>query len=172
VSANLFSPINVGTPKKNANGAQVASGTLSLKDGKFSKLAITPVQTLTLMKKGSYTVSECYVPEGQRMVQVSAEPPAESGTDAWAWADGVTDFKLKDSASKTYDVRGAFAKVRSGREDRMVATYDASAPISGLSRDENRPTDVYLAFIVPTGTQLTSLDFKGQAIQQFQLAVQ
>ncbi len=54
----------------------------------------------------------------------------------------------------------------------MVASYDAAAPISGLSRDENRPTDVYLAFHVPAGTQVAALDFKGQALQQFQLAVQ
>jgi hypothetical protein len=170
VSAQLFSPINTGTPEKNANNVQVASGTLSLKDGKFSKLEITPVQTLTLMKQGSYTVSELFVPEGQRMVQVSAEPPADSGADAWAWADQFDAFKLKDDKGQAYSARGAFARVRTGREDRMVAVYDANNPITGVSRDENRPIDVYLAFLIPAGTNVKSLYFNNAPIQTFALS--
>lgn len=171
LSALLFSSINTGTAEKNANGLQVPSGTLSLKEAKFSKLAITPTQTLTLMKQGSYTVSELYAPAGQKVVQVQAEPPA-GGADAWGWADVVTEFSLKDSTGKVYKPNGAFAKVRTGREDRMVAAYDASAPISGVSRDESRPTEVYIAFVVPSGTTITSVDFKSTPMQTLQIAVQ
>jgi hypothetical protein len=162
VSKQIFSPINTGTPDKDVKNAQVPSGTLSLQSGQFTQLDINTTQTLTLLKQGSYATSELFEPTGMKLVQVKGTPPPEGG-DPWAWGT-LRNFALLDAAGKTYAPAGAWAKVKRDQSDRMVARYNASAAPQDISAEEGRPTDVWIAFLVPSGTHLKEVKFSGKTL--------
>ena len=162
--ARLFSAVNVGTGEANVNNAQIASGTVSLKEGKLSKFEIDPTQTLALLRQGANAVDGLYIPAGSKLVQVAATP---TGGEPWAWADAVTDFEVKDASGKAYKPNGAFARVKAENSERMVAAYDSAAPISGVGSKEGQPTEVYLAFVVPAAAEVKELSFKGKPGHQF-----
>ena len=100
VSEKLFTPINVGTPDANANNAQIKSGTISLKDKKFTKIKIEPTESIAMMAKGDFALDDLFVPDKFKMVQITAPP--EEGGDAWAWADNMAKFTLVDANNKAY----------------------------------------------------------------------
>ena len=164
VSDKLFTAINVGIPDATANSVQLKSGTCSLKDQKFTKLSIEPVDSVRLLAQGSFGRDTFFITPGQRMVQVAASPPAEGG-DAWAWANNIQKFALLDANGKSYKPAGGWAKVKQQQADRMVASYDYAGGSPVINQSEGRPTDVWIAFLVPQGTQLRTLMYEGKALQ-------
>ena len=171
VGKQLFSPINTGTPDKDVKNAQIQSGTLSMQSRQFTQLDINTTQTLALLSQGANVVSELFEPPGMKMVQVYGTPPAEAG-DPWAWGT-LKNYQLVDAAGKTYAPAGAWAKVKKDQADRMVAKFNAaSAPgdVSGSGND-GRPTDVWIAFLVPSGTHLKEFKVNGKTAAQVDQAV-
>ena len=171
INKRLFSPINVGTPDKDVKGQTIQSGTLSMQSAQFTELNITPVQSLQVLRQGSYATEELFEPAGMKLVQVSGTPPPEGG-DPWAWAQ-LQNWALVDAGGKTYTPAGAWAKVRQEQADRMIAVYNANGappPISGGG--DGRPTDVWIAFLVPSGAHLKQLSFNAKPVAQMEQAVQ
>ncbi len=167
MSDQLFTPINVGTADKTANDVQLKSGTCSFRDQKFTKLSIDPVDSIRMLSAGSFGIQTLFVPPGQAMVQVSARPPAEG--DAWAWANDLQKFALVDAHKKTYRPAGAWAKVMQEAAERLAASYDASGATPSINQSQGRPTDVWIAFLVPAGTQLRDLSYGGKPIKAVNL---
>jgi len=172
ISDKLFSNVNVGTPDANAPNVQMKSGTATLKDKKFSKLRIEPVESIRIMSQGSFGIGSFYVPDKHRMVQVSGQPPAEGG-EGWAWADNIQKFSLTAGSGEIYRPAGAWAKVKQQGADRMAASYDSSGASVDVphSGGEGRPTDVWIAFIVPEGMQLKQLMYDNKPIRDVNLTV-
>ncbi len=162
-SDKLFTPINVETPERQTP-VLISSGSGSLKDRAFDTLTIEPVDPIGRLRMGEQTVERMHVPAGMVMLQLSGAPPAGQGDDAWAWANRLGEFSVIDSAGKRYPAHGGWAKVRQGAQEKMVAAYSADAPITQVPTGEGRPTDIVLAFLVPSGVRITESRFGDQAI--------
>ena len=163
ISNKLFSPINTGTPDKDVRNAQTQSGTLSMVNHQLSQLDINPTQSLTVLKQGGYTVDDLYVPGNQKLVQIMGAPPAEGG-DPWAWA-ALSKWQLIDVNGKTFKPAGAWARVSKENAERMVAVYNATDPVGDIANTDGRPIDVWVAFLVPTGTQLKEVKFNDKLVK-------
>jgi len=164
VSAKVFSPIDSGASDPVIKNGQTTSGIVSVQDRKLSKLTINATEALGRMAKSPYALDELFAPAGHAIVQIKGTPPPAGGT-GWEWAETAGQFALKDGGGKTFKCNGAFAKVRKGTQDMMAAVYDAAAPISSMDKEEGRPTDGWLVFVVPSGTEIKELTYKGAAVQ-------
>lgn len=161
MSSRLFTDINLGSLDEGQE-LTFASGSAVLKDRKLTKLTVNATQTLQLLKQGDYPAGEFFVPPGMKMVQVVGKP---AGNEPWGWADKLGQFELVDATGNKHKPRGAWAKIKGAQgSDRLVARYDAEADISDIAREEGRPTEVYVAFNVPEGTQLKELTFEGKKV--------
>ena len=168
----LFTRIATGSAQKDLRDATIASGTLSMQSGQFTKLDINTTQTLQILGRGSGATNELFEPTGMKLVQVQGAPPAEGG-DPWAWGS-LRNYQLVDAAGKNYTPAGAWAKVKKQQSDRMVAKYDSSGatpPDVTGTPDDGRPTDVWIAFLVPSGTHLKQLNYNGKSIGTMDKAV-
>jgi hypothetical protein len=116
-----------------------------------------------VLKQGSYTVDDLYVPGNQKLVQIQGAPPAEGG-DAWAWGQ-LSKWQLIDANGKTYRPAGAWARVSKDNAERMVAIYNATDPAPDVTTADGRPIDVWVAFLVPTGTQLKQVKFNDKLVK-------
>ena len=171
VNKRLFSPINVGTPEKDARNQQIQSGTLSLQSAQFIELNIEPTQSLQVLRQGSYATEELFEPEGKKLVQVSGTPPPEGG-DSWGWSN-LQNWALVDAGGATHQPAGAWARVRLEQADRMVAVYNAAGSPPPINPGgDARPTDVWIAFLVPAGTHLKQLTFNGKPVAEMEQMVQ
>jgi hypothetical protein len=116
------------------------------------------------MAWGDYQVDQLWSPPGQRVVQVQGTPPSKSES-GWEWADRLGQFELLDNSGAMYRPRGAWAMVKLGPDDRLAARYNAegSAVVTDLPRG-GRPTDVWIAFLVPEKSSLRELRLSGKRI--------
>jgi hypothetical protein len=167
VSPNLFTPLNVNTPDAEANNLTLPWGTASLKEKKISKLKVNTTQSIKLMSTGSYAIAELYQPAGKRLVQIVGTPPP-SGGDPWAWATNLQELAITDDKGNVFKANGAVAKVTAEQSERMAGAYDADAPVASVEQEKGRPTDVYLLFVVPSGTHLKGVTHKGQPIAELE----
>jgi hypothetical protein len=160
VSPQIFTKINVGTADATVKDQQLNSGTVSLQDKKFSKLALTPVDTIQKMRQGGYPVQDLYVPDGKVAVQLQARP---EGENPWAFADDLGKFELVDANKGRYKPSGVLVQLKQPQGlDKLIAQYDAAGTVSSIGHDEGRPTDVWMVYLVPKGTQLQQWDFGGK----------
>jgi hypothetical protein len=171
VNSKLFTEVNVGSYDDNSE-LTFGSGKATLKDKKFVKLSVNTTQDLRLIKQGEYTVAEFYAPPGMVLVQVMGKPAADPPFEPWSWADKLDDFELVDAAGTKHKPNGAWAKVvGSGGSQRMVAAYDSSAPVREVGREEGRPTDVWIGFVIPQNSKLAELFFRGKRMEALDLEV-
>ncbi|HEY1686493.1 MAG TPA: CvpA family protein [Tepidisphaeraceae bacterium] len=157
-SADLFTQINVGTPDADVKDQQFSSGTVSLRDHKFSKLDINSTDTIQRMRQGGYPVNTFATPTGKSVVQISAQP---AGDNPWQWADALGEFTLVDTNGNKYKPNGAIAKLKEPNgQDKMAAIYDADNAVNSLAKQDGRPTDVWIIYDVPAGTQFKQWDYQ------------
>ncbi len=168
-SPKLFTPINPGTPNENEKNGLAQWGSFSLQNKKFSKLDMTPTQSIALMARGDNLINEFAIPPGNVMIQVPAR--VAQGHGKWDWANNLADFRLVDSAGKRHTPYGALAKVVNNQNQEMLAAiYDFNKPASFLAGPEEfRPTDITLIYLVPTGTEIKSLDYKEDPLRPLTL---
>jgi hypothetical protein len=168
-SSKLFTPLNVGTPNENERNGLTQWGSFSLQSKKFSKIDMTPTQTIAMMARGDNLVSEFAVPPGNAMIQVPAR--VAQGRGKWDWAGSLADYRLVDAAGKRHTPYGVLAKcVNNQNQEMLAAIYDFSKPATSLTGPEEfRPTDITLLYLVPTGTELKSLDYKEDPIRPVNL---
>ena len=168
-SSKLFTPINVGTPNENERSGLTNWGSFSLQGKKFSKIDMTPTQTIALMSRGDHLVSEFAIPPGNAMIQVPAR--VAQGHGEWQWAGNLGDFRLVDSAGKRHTPFGVLAKVVNNQNQEMLAAiYDFNKPAASLPDAQGfKPTDITLLYLVPTGTELKSLDYKEDPLRPLTL---
>lgn len=160
VSDKLFAPVNPG-PYQGDSNVSFRSGNAAMKDKKFQKLVVNPTDALKMLGQGDNPLTDLYVPEGRKMVQVVAKAPAKG--DSFGWTD-LSSFDLVDSSGVKYKPNGAAARVKVTGADRMIANYDSDNPVGSIEKSEGRAYDVYLFFNVPTGTQITQLNFQDKPI--------
>ena len=163
VSAKLFTGVNVAAP---GDGDKTfPSGSASVRDGKIAKLDVNMTQTVELLSRGDHALEELYVPAGMKMVQVSGTAPPKAPPEPWDWAEKLGQFELVDAAGTKYKANGAWAKVKGAQgSNRMVARYEAESQVADVAHEEGRPTEVWIAFLVPEGTQLAELQFEGKRV--------
>jgi hypothetical protein len=65
-----------------------------------------------------------------------------------------------DSQQQTYACHGAAAKYLPGGVPSLVAAYDSTSPIKTIPEAEGHPTDVWLFFLVPQGTEIAGVKVK------------
>ncbi|HYO07527.1 MAG TPA: hypothetical protein VER17_01020 [Tepidisphaeraceae bacterium] len=170
VSKKLFSPVNTGSPDKDLKNQTIQSGTLSTQSSQFTQLDITPVQSLTILRQGANSVDELFEPAGKKLLQIGGAPQPEGG-DPWAWGQ-LSKWQVVDAAGKSYPPSGGFAKVRKEQADRMVAVYNANGTPKEIPSDEGRPTEFWVAFLVPSGTHVKEVKFSGKTVSPLDQQVQ
>jgi hypothetical protein len=164
VSSDLITVINVGRYDGDSAAVTFAAGNATIRENKFAKLEIDPTQSITLMGQGDFPIHEFWSPPNMRIVQAVGSPPSRSD-NAWEWADNLAKFELVDAAGHTYKPHGAWAKIKQGMSDRMVGRFDANLPVTDVPRSEGRPTDVWIAFIVPQNSALREFRYNGQRVR-------
>jgi len=171
-STKLFTPLNVGTPNENERNGLTNWGSFSLQSKKFSKLEMSPTQTIALMSRGDNLVSEFAVPSENAMVQVPTR--VAQGHGKWEWANSLGDFRLVDSAGKRYTPYGVLAKVVNNQNQEMLAAaYDSNKPATSIAGPEEfRPTDITLIYLVPKGVEIKSFDFKEEPLRPVNIKAQ
>jgi hypothetical protein len=169
ISKTLFSPVNVGSPDADIKNSQIPDGTLSTQSKQFTQLDIQPTRSLTMLGQGGYAISELFEPPGKKLVQIVGTPPAEGG-DAWAWGQ-LSKWQLTDAAGHSYTPAGAFAKVKQEQSERMVASYRSEGAPKDIAASEGRPMDVWIAFLVPSGTHLKKVTLNGKSVADLDQAV-
>jgi hypothetical protein len=170
ISDKLFQGINVGYSGSGAQDTTFASGTASIRDGKLTKLTVNANQSLQLLSQNT-TLDTFFVPQGMKMVQVSAEPPTATGSDPWGWAQDLSGFTLVDGKNQKHQPYGAWAKVSQGAAQKMVGRYDSSSPVTSVSKEDGRPMDVWIAFLIADGTKIKDLSYQGKSIHTVGLDV-
>lgn len=166
-SRSLFTAINVGTPDDNVRNGQIASGTFSLTDRKFSMLNINAVESIQKMAQGEYIVSDLYIPPGMTMVQISGYAPPAENADKWAWANSLNDIELVDADGRHFKPNGAWTRLKQGTSDKLIAIYRADGPVLSLNREDGTPTDLWIVYLVPVNTHIKTLNFHNQPMQSF-----
>ncbi len=161
IAKTLFNPVNVGSPDKDIKSGQNDDGTFSLQSGQFTAMNLKPGRALQILAQG-YPISELFEPPGKKVVQIQGSPPAEGG-DPWAWGQ-LSKWKLIDAAGKTYTPAGAFAKVKKQNADRLAASYNSAGTPTDIAAEEGRPTDVWIAFLVPSGTSMKTVTFDNKKV--------
>jgi hypothetical protein len=143
-----------------------------MKERKFTRLKVDPSETIQRLGMGQQTVNQFAVPEGQKMVQVTARP-ASGSSDKWSWAGALADYKFVDANGTGYPAVGAAAKVTNSSGQAMLAAeYNMESPVAKIdSAADFRPTEVTLLFLVPANQQLKTLNFKDGVLKSVDLKV-
>jgi hypothetical protein len=170
VNDKLFQGINVGYSGSGNQETTFAAGSASVRDGKITKLTVNASQSLQLLSQNT-TLDTFFVPQGIKMVQIQAEPPTAGGSDPWAWAQNLSAFELVDTKGGRHKPNGGWAKVSQGAAQKMVARYDASSPVASIDKEDGRPLDVWIAFLIADGTKLKELTYQGKSIRTVDLEV-
>jgi hypothetical protein len=170
VSDKVFAPINTGNYDGDPATVAFSSGNATMHQKKFQKLTVNTNDPLAKLGAGDFANSNLFVPDGKKIVQAVGKPPA--GTDdAWAWAD-LTQFELVDSNGNKYKPHGAFAQVNQTGTSRMAANFDADNEVASVQKQDGRPGQVHIAFVVPAGTKITQLNYAGKPISTKELTAQ
>jgi hypothetical protein len=169
VSSSLFAPINCGSGDD--------SGTVQLPSGVSGAFAHRAWTQLTVSSDKPVkelgtpiddNIQKLAVDSGNVLVQVHCHAPTTaSSTDNWAWTSHVPEFTLEDTAGHTYKCAGVWASVQKSARQYMLAnygTFDTSGQLQEILPASGRPIEVWLAFPVPSGTQLTDLRLAGNSV--------
>jgi hypothetical protein len=167
--ATLFSGINV--PNNTGGQVTLKSGSATMTEKKFAKLAINATESLVIMRQGDFVITDLYVPSGKKMLQLSAQAPAGDQPDPWEWADKLGSFTLVDDKGTKYQPNGGWAKVKQQTTDKMVAQYDAANPVTSVPREDGRPLDVWVAFNVPSGVHIVDVQYEGKSVKAVDIQV-
>jgi hypothetical protein len=163
VSPKLFTGVNVAAPDDGEK--TFPSGSARVREGKLASLDVNMTQTVELLSRGDHARDELFVPAGMKMVQISGTAPPKAPPEPWDWADKLGQFELVDAGGTKFKPNGAWAKVKGAQgSNRMVARYEAEKQVGDVPHEEGRPTEVWIAFLVPEGTQLTELQFDGKRV--------
>lgn len=165
----LFTKVNIG--QDTDGDLTFPSGTALLSEKKFKQLTVTPAQPISAISAGNFLVDELWVPAGAKLVQVSGSPPSKSDKP-WEWLEKVSQFEMTDTAGNSFKPVGAWGKFLQGTSNHMIARYHAEQPLLDVQAPgDGRPTDVWIAFIIPQGTTLQELRFQGKAVTRVNLPV-
>jgi hypothetical protein len=163
VSDQLFSRVNVGGRDGDNSPVTFTSGKGQLKDKKLAHVEVDAMESLTRLGAGDFSMSDLWAPPGSKIVQVYAYPNSKS---PWVWADKIAQFELVGDKGGPFVPRGAFVKVKSGTTDMMIARWDAEKPLTDVPyKGDLRPTDVWIAFVVPENTTIREVRFNKQRIK-------
>ncbi len=155
----LFTGINVGRGDAEAQ-VDITGGKVTVSDRKLKAFNIDgTVSVQRLAGTPEYSLKQLFTPAGKKIVQITAAPKG----DAWKWAD-VAKYELEDSAGGKHKPIGAFAKVVVGTSNHFLGAFDADKGVTDIPQIDGRPLDIYLAFAVPPGVQVTGLKFNGKLI--------
>jgi hypothetical protein len=158
-SSILPFPINVGRHDGADGAVTFGAGTATLANNYFAKLQVTSGAAISDLGKGDFVVKRLAVTGKVRVVQVHAVVPPKN-PKPWDWAGHLDDIQLLDSNQKTYACHGAAARYLPGGIPSLVVEYDSADPIKSIPEAEGRPTDVWLFFLVPQGTEIAGLKVK------------
>jgi len=162
LKSKIFSKLNPGTYQDGSDVNIGSGGTGTMQQKKFKKLNVDGSQSVKLISTGELATDELFVPDGKKMVQVVAKPPAKG--DAWAWAGELSKFELVDSGGNKYKANGGVARFKESSVDHMVAAYNAEGDVGSVPRAEGRAIDVWIVYNIPSGTQITGLQYDGKPL--------
>jgi hypothetical protein len=136
ISSAITYKIGVNTSDDNAQNVTVAGGTISLKDSRLSMVKIDPTVTLDKLAVGDSQLTDLYVADGQKAVQMTASAAP----------------KLLDGAGTSYDPNGVYCAVDSGG---LFMRFSSDRSIGAVSLPAGVSAATYI-FIVPSSAQIKS----------------
>ncbi|MGA2582727.1 MAG: hypothetical protein ABSG31_05570 [Tepidisphaeraceae bacterium] len=162
VSSALLFPIDVKTG--NTDG-QVSLSNVGVTGDfaarKWAHLTVTAQATRQdLSGSVDEQIANIAVPDGQVMVQASFGGPTEG--EVWDWGKQINDFQLIDTVGHAYKLVGAWALVRKSTQQMLAASIDSSnaGNVPAIDQQTGRPSNVYLAFYVPSGTTIAEVRYE------------
>jgi hypothetical protein len=160
--------IGVGAEVGNSGKGEQDWGTFTLTEGRFSRLEINPVRTIEIISQRTPSIDVLYHSRKEGIIQWTAVP---QGSTKWEWASDLANYELVDGNNKPYQPYGFLAKVVSSNGGTMLlARYDAAKPVTSVSSsNEVKPTEVTLFWVVPTGTQIRTLNYKKEGVQSISI---
>jgi Colicin V production protein len=145
ISSTISYKIGVNTSDDNAQDVAVSGGTVSLKDSRLAVVKIDPTAALDKLATGDSQLTDLYVPDGKKVVQMTASASP----------------KLTDASGTSYDVNGVYGAVDNGGTQGLFMRFRADRPIGVVALPTGASAATYI-FIVPSGTQIKSADIGGQ----------
>ena len=158
VGNKLFSAVYPGQFSGDSN-VSFAAGNGAMKNKMFQKLVVNASKTTKELAEGDFPVTDFYVPDGKKMVQVTGKV---SG-DPWGW-NNLGAFDLVDAAGVKYKPNGAMVEISQLSIPKMITNYDADNAVPNVGQEDGKVNRVHLLFNVPDGTQIKELDYNGQPI--------
>lgn len=169
VDANFIMPISVGPLSSDSQAVKVTDVTGTLRGRKFAVLEISGGRNVDELGQGDVQIKELAAPEGKKIVQLTAQSRA---ADRKEWIAKLAQTELADADGGLHKVNGAWGKTKSGDgNDRLVASYNADAPITAIPASENAAAEIGLIFVVPSGAKLTELRIDGKRVASVDLTV-
>ena len=141
ISSSIPYKIGVNTSDDNAQNVTVAGGTVSLKDSRLSIVKIDPSATLDKLAVGDSQVTDLYVPDGKKAVQLSATAAAQ----------------LMDSNGKSHSPAGVYY-ILNGQG--LYMRYQFDKPVADPSLPAGATNAIYI-FMIPSGTTINSATIGG-----------
>jgi hypothetical protein len=159
VTNELPFPINVGRYDGDSAPVKFSSGTGLVAAKQFVKLEVEPVDSTAALGRGDFVIRLLATDPSKsnmRVVRVHATIPPKN-LKAWEWSTRLKDIQLFDAHQTAYPCHGAIVRIQPQGVPKIIGKYDATAPVTSISQAAVRPTDVWLFYLVPTGTQINGL---------------
>ncbi len=145
VSPQLPYKIGVNTSDGEAQNVAVAGGTVSLKDSRLDLVKIDPTATLDKLAVGDSQLTELYVPDGKKIVQVPTRASA-----------GTSPPKLVDASGNSIAASGYFCLASPAGKQGLFMRFDAEHGVDSVSVPSGGGEVTYV-FLVPSNTQLKQM---------------
>ena len=169
-NAALPVSVGVGVGGDNAKGEE-DWGSFVVNTQRFERLEVNPTRTVEILRAKNPSYDALHAPRTHVVVQWTARP---AGTSSWEWADDITNYELMDLNGKRFKPNGVAAKLVNANGGQMLlARYDHQRPMTSVpASNDMKVTDVTVYWVVPAGTVVNSLQFKGELVQSMNLTAQ
>jgi hypothetical protein len=177
VSSQLFSPVDVKSADTQGPVRLTSGVGGDFKGRKWVHLNVSADTNLKDLAGAPETAISALAPASAANVIVQIHclaPTGGSDQHMWYWAANLAHFVVADANGRTFKCVGGWARVSRPNAERvlqdfMVANYQQLDDQGALEPIEapvtrSRPTDVWLAFEVPTGTVIGELRFNDTTV--------
>jgi hypothetical protein len=163
-SDKFFTGISV-PPAGGGPFTSIPGGIAAAKNKKLIFLQVAPTDVTRL--RGD--IIDMFVPEGQGMVQIEADPPGGPAGQGWTFWIEVGNIGLKDDKGTVHKLVGAWASAEIQGATHVAGAFQ-SDPASALlmprmSQPEVAPSKIWLVAYVPKGTKVKEVVLRNQVLK-------
>jgi hypothetical protein len=145
--------------------AMIPGGVAGAKNKKLTMFQVTPTDVTQL--RGD--IIEMFVPDGQGMVQIEADPPSGPVGQSWTFWIEVGNIGLKDDKGTVHKLVGAWASVdvQGATQVTGAFTSEPGNPLlmPQMTQPQSPPSKIWLAAYVPKGVKVKEVVLANQVLK-------